>query len=151
MRIVRGVTYHLNIYSFLNVLRALVPLKTEEVVRAGISGCLRDEGFLPEEAHTVDSITPLVAPITMTLELSRILASILDALLLPEGVAAGNILSAIGVLSKLRASVTKSPLVLSVSHKNGSNDELQRLKYLLANNPYSELDRIVAKASNADR
>lgn len=37
----RGVTIYLNVYAFINQLKALVPLKTEAVVRSYIPLCLR--------------------------------------------------------------------------------------------------------------
>lgn len=42
VRTVRGTTYYTNVYAFLNQLKALVPLKSEEVVRANLPLCLRD-------------------------------------------------------------------------------------------------------------
>lgn len=38
----RGTTYYMNVYAFINQLKALVPLKSEEVVRANLPSCLRE-------------------------------------------------------------------------------------------------------------
>lgn len=41
-RRLKGTTYYLNVYAFINQLEALVPLKSEEVVRANLAACLRE-------------------------------------------------------------------------------------------------------------
>ncbi|KAJ6137356.1 hypothetical protein N7471_003842 [Penicillium samsonianum] len=42
VRTFRGTTYYTNVYAFVNQLKALVPLKSEEVVRANLPSCLRE-------------------------------------------------------------------------------------------------------------
>jgi dUTPase len=42
VRTTKGTTYYLNVYAFINQLKALVPLKSEEVVRANLPSCLRE-------------------------------------------------------------------------------------------------------------
>lgn len=41
-RTIRGTTYYMNVYAFLNQLRSLIPLKTEPVVRANLQLLLLD-------------------------------------------------------------------------------------------------------------
>jgi len=42
VRTLRGTTYYTNVYAFINQLKALIPLKSEEVVRANLPSCLRE-------------------------------------------------------------------------------------------------------------
>ncbi|QQK42191.1 reverse transcriptase [Penicillium digitatum] len=42
VRTLRGTTYYANVYAFINQLKALTPLKSEEVVRANLPSCLRE-------------------------------------------------------------------------------------------------------------
>ncbi|KAJ5902931.1 hypothetical protein N7495_003459 [Penicillium taxi] len=45
IKTIRGITYFLNVHTFLAVLRAQEPLKKQAVIRANIVGCLRDEAY----------------------------------------------------------------------------------------------------------
>ncbi|QQK48378.1 reverse transcriptase [Penicillium digitatum] len=42
VRTLRGTMYYTNVYAFINLLKALIPLKSEEVVRANLPSCLRE-------------------------------------------------------------------------------------------------------------
>ncbi|KAG0158329.1 hypothetical protein PDIDSM_5842 [Penicillium digitatum] len=66
-----GTTYYTNVYAFINQLKALIPLKSEEVVRANLPSCLREAaarcwaGSPPRktvQARATEAIVKVMAP-----------------------------------------------------------------------------------------
>ncbi|KAJ5901893.1 hypothetical protein N7495_002421 [Penicillium taxi] len=43
IKTIRGITHYVNVFAFLTQLRAMVPLKSEETVRANLPSCLREQ------------------------------------------------------------------------------------------------------------